>query len=136
MLGGSIDAMSRPYCGVSAKVRMIPIQPVGHGDVDYVFYLGFWFLGFHSHHESALLRGFGEGENDPNSTSWPWRHGWWVLFGEIWGFGPRGSIDAMSWPYCGDLVKVRMIPTQPVGHGDVGYVFYLGRFGVLALGVP
>ena len=57
-------------------------------------------------------------------------------FGEIWGFGPRGSIDAMSWPYCGDLVKVRMIPTQPVGHGDVGYVFYLGRFGVLALGVP
>ena len=75
--------------------------------------------------------GFGAGEDDLNPLAMEM---WVMCF--IWGFGAWGSIVAMSWPYCGVLVKVRMIPVQPVGHGDVGYGFYLGRFGVLVLGAP
>ena len=118
--------------------------------------LRFWFLGFHRCHELALLWGFGEGEDDPssiswlvmelwgfgegeddpNSTSWPWSIVLWVLSGEIWDFGAWGSIDATNLPSCEVLVKVRMIPTQPVGRGTMGYGFYLGRLGDLVLRVP
>ena len=107
--------------------------------------LGFWCLGLHCCHEFALLwgsgegeddpnstswmvirvMGFGEGEDDPNSTRWPRSCGLWVLFGEIWGFGTKGSIGATNLPSCWVLMKARMIPTEPVGHATVGYVFYL-----------
>ena len=73
--------------------------------------LGFWCLGSHRCHESALLWGFSEGKDDPSSTSWL------VMKRQV-------------------LVKVRLVPTQPVGYGDMGGGFYLGRFGVLVLGVP
>ncbi len=82
------------------------------------------------------MTGFGAGEDDPNSTSWPQSRGLWVLFGEIWGFGAWGSIVAMSLPFCGVQVKVRLVPTQSVAHGTMGYGFYLGRFAILVLGVP
>ena len=98
--------------------------------------LRFWFLGFHRCHELALLWGFGEGEDDPSSTCWPWSIVLWVLSGEIWDFGAWGSIDATNLPSCEVLVKVRMIPTQPVGRGTMGYGFYLGRLGDLVLRVP